>query len=105
VVLTDDTLPEDGVHPTVVVVTHEDGTTTDLTGPTFTIDTTPPEIAITSGTRSTGETFNGEGLASGATISGTGEAGASLVVTVGTHSQTTTVDVDGNWTVTWPDGR
>jgi hypothetical protein len=104
VVLTDDTLPEDGVHPTVVVVTHEDGTTTDLTGPTFIIDTTPPEIAITSGTGSTGETFNGEELESGATISGTGEAGASLVVTVGTHSQTTTVDVDGNWTLTWPDG-
>ncbi|MFT5784772.1 MAG: hypothetical protein ACI9KK_000115 [Ascidiaceihabitans sp.] len=104
VVLTDDTLPEDGVHPTVVVVTHEDGTTTDLTGPTFTIDTTPPEIAITSGTGSTGETFNGEELESGATISGTGEVGASLVATVGTHSQTTAVDVDGNWTVTWPDG-
>ena len=74
VVLTDDTLPEDGVHPTVVVVTHEDGTTADLVGPTFTIDTTPPEIAITSGTGSTGETFNSEELESGATISGTGEA-------------------------------
>ena len=74
VVLNDDTILEDGVHLTVVFVTHEDGATTDLTGPTFTIDTTPPEIAITSWTGSTGETFNGEELESGATISGTGEA-------------------------------
>jgi hypothetical protein len=104
VVLTGETFPEDGVHPTTVVVTHPDGTTTDLTGPTFTIDTTPPEIAVTRGTGSTGETFNGEELDGGATIAGTGEANASLTVTVGTQTQTTTVDGDGNWSVTWPAG-
>lgn len=104
VVLTDETFPDDGVHPTTVVVTHPDGTTTDLTGPTFTIDTTPPEITITSGTGSTGETFNGEELDGGATIAGTGEVNANLTVTVGTHSQTTTVDGNGNWSVTWPAG-
>lgn len=104
VVLTGGTFPDDGVHPAAVVVTHPDGTATDLTGPTFTIDTTPPEITITSGTGATGETFNGDELDGGATISGTGEADASLTVTVGTHTQTTTVGADGNWSVTWPAG-
>ena len=104
VTLTGDTFPADGMHPATVVVSHPDGSTTDLTGPTFTIDTTAPEIAVTSGTGSTGETFNGEELDGGATVSGTGEANASLTVTAGTHSQTTTVDADGNWSVAWPAG-
>lgn len=104
VTLEGETFPEDGVHPAAVVVTHPDGSTTDLTGPTFTIDTTAPEIEITSGTGSTGEIFNAEELDGGATIAGTGEADASLTITVGTHTQTTTVDGDGLWSVTWPAG-
>jgi hypothetical protein len=104
VVLTGDTFPEDGVHEAEVVVTHPDGSTTELDGPTFTIDTTPPEIAVTSGTTSTGEVFNGEELEGDVSISGTGEAGATLTVTSGSATQTTTVGEDGSWTVTWPAG-
>ena len=104
VTLEDGTFPEDGVHTAAVVVTHPGGTTTDLSGPTFTIDTTAPEITISSGTGSTGEVFNSEELDGGATITGTGEAGASLRITSGTHTQTATVDGDGNWSVTWPAG-
>lgn len=104
VTLTGDTLPTDGVHDTVVVVTHPDGSTTTLDGPDWTIDTTPPEVIVTGGVQATGDVFNGDELDGGATVSGTGEADATLTVTVGTHTQTTTVGTDGNWSVTWPAG-
>ena len=103
-VLTGETFPADGEHATAVVVNHQGGGSTNLTGPTFTIDTTPPVIAVTGGAGSNGEIYNGEELQSGTTISGTGEAGAALTVTAGTHVQTTTVGSDGSWSVTYPTG-
>jgi hypothetical protein len=104
VVLSGDTFPADGVHPATVVVTHPGGSTTNLIGPTFTIDTTAPEISVTSGAGSNGEIYNEAELQGGATVSGTGEQGASLSISVGTHTQTTTVSDQGTWSVTWPAG-
>ena len=104
VVLDGENLPSDGEWETIVVVDHLTGGNTPLDGPVWTIDTTAPEIEITGGIQATGDVFNGEELDGGAVISGTGEAGATLVVTVGEHTQTTTIGEDGNWTVTWPAG-
>jgi hypothetical protein len=99
-----DDLPSDGEWETLVVVDHVGGDVTDLDGPNWTIDTVAPEIEITSGIQATGDIFNGEELDGGATISGTGEAGANLVITLGQHTQTTTVGENASWTVTWPAG-
>ena len=104
VVLDGENLPSDGEWETIVVVDHLTGGNTPLDGPVWTIDTTAPEIEITGGIQATGDVFNGEELDGGAVISGTGEAGATLVVTVGEHTQTTTIGEDGSWTVTWPAG-
>ena len=104
VIFDGENLPSDGEWDTIVVVDHVGGDSTTLDGPNWTIDTIAPEIEITSGIQATGDIFNGEELDGGATVSGTGEAGATLVVTVGEHSQTTTVGADGLWTVTWPAG-
>ncbi|MDG1469953.1 MAG: Ig-like domain-containing protein [Ascidiaceihabitans sp.] len=104
VVLDGENLPSDGEWETIVVVDHLTGGNTPLDGPVWTIDTTAPEIEITDGIQATGDVFNGEELDGGAVISGTGEAGATLVVTVGEHTQTTTIGEDGSWTVTWPAG-
>lgn len=95
-------LPADGTHETVVVFEHDDGTTTTLDGPTFILDLTPPDVAITSGAKSTGDVENAEEYADGVTIGGTGEVGATIVVTIGTFTQTTTVTQGGTWTVTFP---
>ena len=103
-VLDGENLPSDGEWETIVVVDHLTGGNTPLDGPVWTIDTTAPEIEITGGIQATGDVFNGEELDGGAVISGTGEAGATLVVTVGEHTQTTTIGEDGSWTVTWPAG-
>ncbi|MEN8874650.1 MAG: Ig-like domain-containing protein [Pacificibacter sp.] len=103
-VLNGGNFPSDGVHPTTVVVNHQGGGSTNLSGPTFTIDTTPPVVAVTGGAGSNGEVYNSDELQGGATLTGTGEAGAALTVTVGTHVQTTTVDGNGNWSVTYPSG-
>ncbi len=99
-----DTLPEDGTHEAVVVVTDGDGNTEDLDGPTFVIDTTPPEVAVTAGSGSVGDLHNAESFVDGVTLSGTGEAGASVAVTIAGETRTTVVADDGTWSVTWESG-
>ena len=96
-----DALPDDGIYPTTVVVTDPNGTVFDLTGPTVDIDTTPPEIAVVSGTQSTGDMVNGASHVDGATITGTGEPGATVDVTIDGTTHSTTVAEDGSWTVTF----
>lgn len=98
-------LPADGNYDTTVKVVDPDGTEHDLDGPAVHIDTTPPEIVVTSGTESTGDVVNGDEQASGTVITGTGEAGASVSVVINGHTQTTTVADDGSWSVTFASGQ
>jgi hypothetical protein len=95
-------LPDDGTYETVVDFDHTDGTHTELDGPTFIIDMTPPEVEVTDGAKSTSDVENAAEYADGVTIAGEGEVGASIVVKVGEHTQTTTVGSDGTWSVTFP---
>lgn len=96
--------PDDGVYDSEVVFTDADGGTTDLDGPSFEIDTIAPEITFTDGTESTGDFFNEVSFADGVSLSGTGEAGATLDVTIAGITQTTVVSDTGTWTVSWEAG-
>ncbi|MGH1444890.1 MAG: Ig-like domain-containing protein [Cognatishimia sp.] len=98
-------LPGDGDYASSVVVVAPDGTEHTLTGPNVDIDTTPPAIDVTGGTLSVGETVNAEEQADGHTISGTGEAGASLSVTIDGVTHSTTVGDDGSWSVNFEAGE
>jgi hypothetical protein len=91
--------PDDGEYVTEVTVIGDEGET-DLTGPTVIIDTTPPPLAITSGTTSTGEIITDSEFDGGARITGTTEIGASVVVIAGGVSHVAEVDAQGNWSVT-----
>ncbi|MGJ8617606.1 MAG: Ig-like domain-containing protein [Sulfitobacter sp.] len=95
--------PEDGVYEAVVTVTTATGDVV-LDGPDYQIDTTPPEVAVSTGTGSVDDFFNLESFEDGVTLTGTGEAGASVVVTIAGIAQSTTVSDDGTWSVTWAAG-
>lgn len=92
-------IPADGSYTTGVVVTQPNGTTTALVGPDFLIDMTPPPVAVTDGTQSTGDVENLAEYADGVTLTGTGEAGAAISVKIGSVTHTTTVAGNGTWTV------
>ncbi len=98
-----DNFPDDGTYETVVVVTTGGGDV-ELDGPGFDIDTTPPEVEITAGAESLGDFFNLEAFEDGVTLSGTGEAGATLEITIQGVTRTTTVSEDGTWSATWQSG-
>ena len=100
------TLPLDGNH-TVTATFTGGGTTTTLTGGGFVIDMTPPNVAATAGTQSTGDIENLEEYANGVTLSGTSEAGATVNVTLGVPGQPgaitrpATMNPDGTWSITF----
>ena len=97
VVFEGETFPKDGEYiDVVVVVTDPNGTVTKLVGPTFVIDTTPPAVIVEGGAVSTDDLFNAEDYSSGVSVSGTTEAGSTVTITVGEHTQTTTA-TDGTW--------
>ncbi|QRF67759.1 Ig-like domain-containing protein [Ponticoccus alexandrii] len=99
-----DDFPPDGDYNDVdVVVTDPDGTVTELDGPSFTIDTTPPALDLDQGFVSTGNLFNAASHAGGVALSGTGEPGASLTVTVGETTQTVTVSDGSAWSISFDD--
>ncbi|MEO1650168.1 MAG: Ig-like domain-containing protein, partial [Pseudomonadota bacterium] len=100
----DDTFPDDGTLTTTADFDHGDGTTTSLDGPTFVVDTTPPDVEITGGTQSVGHVVNADDMSDGVTVSGTGEPGATVAVTIEGITRTTTVDSDGQWQATWQQG-
>ena len=104
VVFEGDDFPEDGVYDSLVKITNSDGDETDLEGPSFEIDTTAPEIVFTSGTESNGDMFNEATFAEGVTLTGTGEAGATLEVTIEDVTRTTTISETGDWSLTWEAG-
>lgn len=95
----DETFPTDGNHGVVVTVTDPDGEKTVLPGPDVVIDTTPPTITVTEGTESVNDMFNAASHGNGVTISGSGEPGATVAVTVEGITHTTTVSPEGNWSV------
>lgn len=96
--------PEDGVYDSVVTVTDGDNVVVELDGPSYEIDTIAPEIVFTEGTESVGDFFNEVSFAGGVTLTGTGEAGATLDVTIAEITQSTVVADDGTWTVSWDAG-
>lgn len=92
--------PADGEYAADVTITGSGGGTTVLTGPTVIIDTTPPPLAITSGTTASGEIITEIEFDGGATVTGTTEIGATVVLIAGGVSHVADVDVQGNWSVT-----
>lgn len=92
-------LPADGVYASTVQVVAPDGTVYDLAGPSIDIDTTAPDAPVTEGTLSVGETVNAEEHADGHVIAGTGEAGATIDVTINGTTHSTVVNGDGSWSV------
>jgi large repetitive protein len=98
-------LPADGTHTAAVTVTPPGGTPISLTGPSFIIDMTPPPVETTSGTTANNAVENLEEYANGVSLGGTGEAGATISVVIGGHTQTATVGANGQWTVTFPQSQ
>ncbi len=70
-------------------------------GSSSTPDTTAPVADVTDGTQSVGDIVNAADHSAGPVISGTGEPGASLEVLVNGVTQSTTVNPDGTWSVTF----
>lgn len=91
-----DDFPADGNYAVSVTVKEPGGTVVDLTGPMILIDTIAPELDVTGGTDSV---VNAVAHEAGVTISGTGEAGASISVVIDGVEHTTTVGGDGTWSV------
>ena len=98
-----DNFPDDGTYEAEVVVT-TDGNEIVLDGPSFVIDTTAPTVTMSEGTQSVGDFFNGDSFANGVTLTGNGEAGATVDVTVADVTRSTTVGEDGTWSVTFEPG-
>lgn len=91
--------PDDGTHPVIAVVTEPSGEVTTLTGPEIMIDLTGPEIVFDDGVKSIGDLTNAVDHSDGVEIGGTGEAGASIEVTIDGITHVTTVAADGSWKV------
>jgi hypothetical protein len=98
-------VPRDGTYTAAVAVTSgTTGSVTNLTGPTFVIDMTPPAFAVQDGTLAVGDIHNIAAYAAsgGATvISGQGEAGATMTVTAGGFTRTAIVAANGSWSVSF----
>ncbi len=94
----DGDFPADGDYVVAVQVTEPDGEVVDLTGPAVLVDTVAPELNVTDGTD---EVVNGTAHEDGVTISGTGEAGATISVEIDGTTHTTTVSEGGTWSVTF----
>ncbi|WP_425037881.1 Ig-like domain-containing protein [Primorskyibacter sp. S187A] len=90
--------PVDGVYDAAVVVATQDGDVA-LDGPAITIDLTGPALTITEGTVEVGDLLNAEGHQDGLTISGTGEVGTSVNVTIAGTTHSADVADDGSWSV------
>ncbi|MFD1341630.1 Ig-like domain-containing protein [Litorisediminicola beolgyonensis] len=89
--------PEDGTYEVDVVVNEDDGTTSQLDGPTIEIDTIAPELTILSGTGGTGGLLNLAGYEGGQILTGTTEPGATVTITIDGASYTATVSETGSW--------
>jgi len=92
-------LPPDGNYSAVVTVTGDGYGPVTLDGPAYVIDMTAPNLTVSGGTQSTGHIENLVDIQDGVTINGQGEAGATIRVEIGSETQTTTVGVNGSWSV------
>ncbi|AWB49926.1 hypothetical protein HYN69_16725 [Gemmobacter aquarius] len=92
-------LPPDGNYQVQAAFTGSTSTT--LPGAMVVIDMTPPPLVATEGTGSTNDVENLAEYANGVTLKGTGEAGASVSVTIEQKTHTTSVAQDGTWSVTF----
>jgi hypothetical protein len=63
------------------------------------------ELEVLTGTVNKGHVVNAEDRADGVEITGTGTPGGTVTVVVEGSTQTTVVDQDGNWSVTFPPGQ
>ncbi len=99
-----DDFPEDGDYAVDVTVTEPDGTETGLTGPNVVIDTTPPDTSLLEGAVDTGDIVNAEEYDAGFEITGEGDPGASVSVTIESTTHETVVDGSGSWAVTFAPG-
>lgn len=103
VVFPEASLPGDGTHGTVVVVTRPDGgAPVTLDGPTAIIDMTPPALSLTEGSASSGHVENADDHANGVRIGGTSEAGAAITVQLDGAQAQTVAAADGTWHVVFP---
>ena len=96
-----DDFPADGVYSAAVVVREAAGKVTELVGPDVTIDLTGPQITLVDGVQSTGDLVTAADYSDGVEISGTGEAGAALAVTIGAVTHETVVGQDGSWSLSF----
>ena len=78
-----------------------DGSGGGIAGPVIAIDTTPPALSFTSGVVSKSDVHNASEYNSGITIKGTGEPKASVSVEIEGATHKTTVDGNGDWSVTF----
>lgn len=106
------TFPDGGTHEAVVVVLEEAGDTSTLDAPSFVIDTTAPDIAITAGTVSiatatmeTDGVINAAEHADGVTVTGTAQGVSSMWVTFGTATRTVATDQSGAWSADFAAGE
>lgn len=95
--------PADGAHDAVVSFAGAGGSAT-LDGPSFVIDTVAPDVTITSGAVSTGDSFNADGYAGGIKVAGIGEPEASVAITIAGVTRQAVVAADGSWSLTWQAG-
>ncbi|MDO6730757.1 Ig-like domain-containing protein [Marinovum sp. 2_MG-2023] len=100
VVFEGENFPDDGTYPVEVTVSGDgEDDVTELTGPEVVIDLTGPATAVTGGTAEAGDLINLEAHPSGLTVTGTGEVGAGVTVTIDDVTHETTVDETGGWSV------
>jgi large repetitive protein len=94
--------PGDGSYRDVQVTVEEPhGTVSTLDGPTYLIDTTPPQLTVEDGTVSNGDLFNAVAHAGGVTVSGTAEPGSTVVIGLDSTSRSAVVGSDGRWSFTF----
>ncbi|MGX9355220.1 beta strand repeat-containing protein [Roseobacteraceae bacterium S113] len=92
--------PVDGAYDASVTVTTGGGAVV-LDGPDVTIDLTPPVMDVSQGVIEVGDQLNAAGQAQGLTLTGTGEAGTTVTVTIGAYSHDALVQADGSWSATF----
>ncbi|MGO4915826.1 Ig-like domain-containing protein [Pseudogemmobacter sp. W21_MBD1_M6] len=92
-------LPADGDYSSTVLVVEPEGANVDLDGPVVVIDTTAPDVDVSEGVVAVDDFVNADAHDQGVTIGGTTEPGATVIVTIGNESQTTTAGGDGSWVV------
>ena len=96
--------PGDGDYRVTVVVTEPGGTTVNLSGQHVVIDTTPPNVEFDHYVGVQGFVVNAVENQTGFTLVGNGEAGAKVTIQVNGFTRSTTVNVNGEWSIDFSHG-